>query len=93
MRRTILECAKPWLSFSKLYGKEKNSLWHFGSEDRLILSGRIRNSSKCIKKVIGADSLVDANLKYGFCGVRDKLENFINMIFEKGEVLRDFRKL
>ena len=43
-------------------------------------------------KAPGADSVVNEFLKYGGSEVRNKLLKIMNMIFEKGEVPKDFRK-
>ena len=43
-------------------------------------------------KARGADSVVNDFLKYGGSGVKIKLLEIMNMIFEKGEVHNDFRK-
>ena len=43
-------------------------------------------------KAPGADSLESEFLKYGGSEVRNKLLKIMNMIFEKGEVTKDFRK-
>ena len=39
-----------------------------------------------------ADSIVNEFLKYGSSEVRNKLLQIVNIIFEKGEVFKDFRK-
>ena len=40
----------------------------------------------------GADSVINEFLKYGGSEIRNKLLKIMNMIFERGEVLNDFRK-
>ena len=51
-----------------------------------VLKGLINNEA------LGADSVAKDFVKYGGSEIRNKLLKIMNMIFEKGEVLNDFRE-
>jgi len=58
-------------------------------EEELVTG--LKGSKHC--KASGVDSAVNEFLEYKGCKVRDKLLKVMKMVFEKREVLCDFRKL
>ena len=66
-----------------------------GCEKRFVFEEELATVKKGLKnnKAPGADSVVNEILKYSGFEVRNKLLKIMKMIFEKGKVPNDFRKI